>query len=148
MRVRAPKDFWSGLMFIGFAGVALVVVRDYSLGTAIRMGPGYFPLLLGLVLAGIGGILVVRSVAVDGAPVERLQVRPLASIVIGVVLFGALLERLGLVVVLVAAVVVSALASRESRPVEVAALATALAVFSVAVFVYGLRLPLPLWPAL
>jgi putative tricarboxylic transport membrane protein len=148
MRVRAPKDFWSGLMFIGFAGVALVAARDYSLGSAVRMGPGYFPLLLGLVLACIGGLLVVRSVAVDGAPVDRLQVRPLASIVIGVVLFGALLERLGLVVVLVAAVVVSALASRESRPVEVAALATALAFFSVAVFVYGLRLPLPLWPAL
>ena len=119
MRVRAPKDFWSGLMFIGFAGVALVAARDYSLGSAVRMGPGYFPLLLGLVLACIG-----------------------------VMLFGALLEWLGLVVVLVAAVVVSALASRQSRPVEVAALATALAVFSVAVFVYGLRLPLPLWPAL
>ena len=81
-------------MFIGFAGVALVAARDYSLGSAVRMGPGYFPLLLGLVLAGIGGILVVRSVAIDGAPVDRLQVRPLASIVIGVVLFGALLERL------------------------------------------------------
>ena len=148
MRVRAPKDFWSGLMFIGFAGVALVAARDYSLGSAVRMGPGYFPLLLGLVLAFIGGLLVVRSVAIDGAPVDRLQVRPLASIVIGVMLFGALLEWLGLVVVLVAAVVVSALASRQSRPVEVAALATALAVFSVAVFVYGLRLPLPLWPAL
>jgi Tripartite tricarboxylate transporter TctB family len=148
MRVRAPKDFWSGLMFIAFAAVALIAARDYSLGSTVRMGPGYFPLLLGLVLACIGGLLVVRSLAIDGEPVDPLQVRPLASIVVGVALFGALLERLGLAVVLVAAVVVSALASRESRPVEVAGLTAALAVVSVAVFVYGLRLPLPLWPAL
>jgi putative tricarboxylic transport membrane protein len=148
MRVRAPKDFWSGLMFIAFAGVALLAARDYSLGTAVRMGPGYFPLLLGLALACIGGVLVVRSVVIAGEPVDRLHLRPLVVIAIGTVLFATLLERLGLAVALAAVVVVSALASRESRPLEVAALAAVLVVFSVAVFVYGLRLPLPLWPAL
>jgi hypothetical protein len=148
MRVRAPKDFWSGLMFIAFAAVALLAARHYSPGTPVRMGPGYFPMLLGVVLAFIGGVLVVRSVVIAGAPVGLLHMRPLVVIAIGVVLFGILLERLGLAVALAAVVAVSALASRESRPLEVVALAAVLVVFSVAVFVYGLRLPLPLWPAL
>ncbi len=66
MRIRAPKDFWSGVMFCGFAAVALLAAQGYSLGTAGKMGPGYFPLLLGLVLALLGLILVGRSVLIDG----------------------------------------------------------------------------------
>ena len=62
MRIRAPKDFWSGLMFCGFAAVGILAARGYSLGAAGRMGPGYFPLLLGLVLAALGVILIARSV--------------------------------------------------------------------------------------
>jgi hypothetical protein len=147
MRIRAPKDFWSGLMFIAFAAVALAAARDYSLGTAVRMGPGYFPLLLGGVLALLGAVLVVRSVMIDGEPVGPLHVVPLAVVVLGVTLFGWLLPILGLAAALAVAVLVSAAASRESRPLEAAGLAVVLAAFSVAVFVYGLRLPLPVWPA-
>jgi hypothetical protein len=147
-RIRAPKDFWSGTMFIAFAAVALIASRNYSLGTSLRMGPGYFPILLGSVLALLGVILIVRSLAVDGQPVGRLHLLPLAVITLGVVLFGVLLQWIGLVAALIVVVVVSACASRQSRPIEVAALALVLAVFSAGVFVYGLRLPLPLWPAL
>jgi hypothetical protein len=148
LRIRAPKDFWSGIMFIAFAAVGLIAARNYSLGTSLRMGPGYFPILLGCVLALIGLILVVRSFAIEGPGVGRLHLLPLGVITLGVVLFGLLLQPLGLVLALIIVVVVSAFASREARPVEAAALALALAVFSAAVFVYGLRLPLPLWPAL
>jgi hypothetical protein len=147
MHIGAPKDFWSGIMFIAFAGVALFAARNYSLGTAVRMGPGYFPILLGSVLAFLGAILVVRSFVIKGEPVGRVHILPLGVIALGVVLFGFMLERLGLVIALIVVVIVAALASRESRPLEVAALAGALAAFSVAVFVYGLRLPLPIWPA-
>jgi putative tricarboxylic transport membrane protein len=148
VQIRAPKDFWSGVMFIAFAAVAIIAARDYSLGSAVRMGPGYFPLLLGLLLAGIGALLVARSLLIAGMPIGALAVRPLAAIVLAVVLFGVVLERLGLFVALLAAVLVTALAGRESRPLEIVALAIALAAFSLAVFVYGLRLPLPPWPAL
>ena len=58
MRIRAPKDFWSGLMFCGFAAVGILAARGYSLGAAGKMGPGYFPLLLGLVLGALGAILI------------------------------------------------------------------------------------------
>ena len=148
MHIRAPKDFWSGVMFIAFAAVGLIASRNYSLGTSLRMGPGYFPILLGIVLALLGVILVARSLAIEGKRVGQLHLWPLGVITLGVVLFGILLQPLGLVVSLVVVVAVSALASRESKPLEVTVLALALAAFSAGVFVYGLRLPLPVWPAL
>jgi hypothetical protein len=148
MTIRAPKDFWSGVMFIAFAAVAVLTARGYSLGTAVRMGPGYFPMLLGIVLAGLGLILVVRSLVVAGDGIGRTHLIPLAVITVSVCLFGSFVTRLGLVITLLAVVALSAFASRESRPLEVAMLALVLCVFSVGVFVYALRLPLPLWPAL
>ena len=148
MNIRAPKDFWSGIMFLAFAAVALLAARGYSLGTPGRMGPGYFPMLLGAVLGGLGLILVVRSFLTDGEGLTRLHLLPLSIIALGVCLFGAFIERLGLVISLIVVTMVTALASRESRPVEFAALALVLTAFSVGVFVYALRLPLPIWPAL
>jgi hypothetical protein len=148
MTIRAPKDFWSGIMFLAFAAVGLLAARGYSLGTPGRMGPGYFPILLGVVLGGLGLVLVARSFVITGDALTRLHLLPLAIIALGVCLFGVFIERLGLVISLIVVTVVTALASRESRPMEFAALALVLAAFSVGVFVYGLRLPLPIWPAL
>ena len=148
MRIRAPKDFWAGVMFCGFAAVALLAARGYSLGSAGRMGPGYFPLLLGVVLAGLGGILIVRSIVIDGEPLPRFRVLPLAIIAGAVCLFGLAIEPLGLVVSLAILVVLAAVAGLQFRLVETVALAVGLIVFSVGVFVYALGLPLPVWPSL
>jgi hypothetical protein len=148
MTIRAPKDFWSGIMFLTFAAVALLAARGYALGTPGRMGPGYFPVILGGTLGFLGLVLVVRSIVIEGESVNRIQLLPLAIIALGVCLFGLFIERLGLVISLIVVVAVTALASRDSRPVEIAALAAVLAAFSVGVFVYALRLPLPLWPNL
>jgi len=147
MTIPAAKDFWAGVMFLAFAGVAVVTARGYTIGTAGRMGPGYFPLALGIVLALIGLVLLVRSLVAPGEAVSGWRWRPLLTIVLAVVLFALAIERLGLVLSLIAVVIASALATRESRPVEIASLAAALAVFSVGVFVYALRLPLPIWPS-
>ena len=54
MTIRAPKDFWAGVMFCGFAAIGILAAKGYSLGSAGKMGPGYFPLLLGIVLAAMG----------------------------------------------------------------------------------------------
>ena len=149
MPIRAPKDFWSGLMFIAFGTVALLAARDYSLGSAGKMGPGYFPLLLGYVLAFIGAILVARSFILQGGRVGRLSLLPLALVVFGVCLFAFSIETLGLVIAVAVVTIVSALASRKDfRPLEAGLLAAALASFAAGLFVYTLRLPLPLWPAL
>lgn len=147
MTIRAPKDFWSGILFVAFAAVAIFVARGYSMGAAGRMGAGYFPMALGIVLGALGLILITRAFFVSGDKVDRLALRPLLTIVLAVCLFGVTIQRFGLVLSLIGVVAVSAIASRDSRPIEVAALAAALAAFSVAIFVYALRLPLTIWPS-
>jgi hypothetical protein len=147
MKIRAPKDFWSGVMFCGFAVVGLLAARGYSLGAAGKMGPGYFPLLLGGVLAALGIILILRSLVLDGAPLPRFHVAPLAVIAIAVCLFGALIEPLGLVVALAVLTILSAWAGPQFRFSETVVLTLALIVFSIGVFAYALGLPLSLWPS-
>ena len=148
MRIRAPKDFWSGVMFGGFALVALLAARGYSLGSAGKMGPGYFPLLLGGLLGVLAAILIGRSVVVDGEPLPRFHVLPLAVIAVAVCLFGLFIEPLGLIVALAVLTVLSAWAGPQFRLPEVLALTVALIVFSVGVFVYALGLPINIWPSL
>ena len=148
MRIRAPKDFWSGVMFGGFAVVAILAARGYSFGSAGKMGPGYFPLWLGLALGVLGAILIGRSVVLDGEPLPRFHVLPLAIIAVAVCLFGALIEPLGLVVALAVLTVLSAWAGPQFHLTEVLALSVALIVFSIGVFVYALGLPLNIWPSI
>ena len=148
MRIRAPKDFWSGVMFCGFAAVALLAARGYSLGSAGKMGPGYFPLLLGGVLAALGVILIARSIAIAGEPLARFHVLPLVVVAAAVCLFGVMIEPLGLVVSLAVLTILSAAAGRPFRPLEAAALTVALIAFSIGVFVYALGLPFNIWPSL
>ncbi|MFL5087846.1 MAG: tripartite tricarboxylate transporter TctB family protein [Xanthobacteraceae bacterium] len=147
MNIRASKDFWAGIMFLSFAAVAVLAARGYSMGTAGRMGPGYFPMALGLVLGLLGLLIIARSVVAGSGAISGLQLRPLLVLAGAVLTFGLLIERLGLVITLVVVVAASAVASRESRPLEVAALAATLTAFSVGIFVYALRLPLPVWPS-
>jgi hypothetical protein len=148
MGIRAPKDFWSGVMFCGFAVVAILAARGYSLGAAGKMGPGYFPLLLGGLLAALGGILIGRSLVLSGEPVPRFHVVPLAVIAAAICLFGVMIEPLGLVLSLAMLTLMSAFAGAQFRLFETVALAAALIVFSVGVFVYALGLPLNIWPSL
>jgi Tripartite tricarboxylate transporter TctB family len=148
MGIRAPKDFWSGVMFCGFAVVAILAARGYSLGAAGKMGAGYFPLLLGGLLAALGGILIGRSLVLSGEPVPRFHVVPLAVIAAAICLFGVMIEPLGLVLSLAVLTLMSAFAGAQFRLFETVALAAALIVFSVGVFVYALGLPLNIWPSL
>ena len=148
MRIRAPKDFWSGLMFCGFAVVGILAARGYSLGAAGKMGPGYFPLLLGGVLALLGVVLIARSFVLDGEPLPRFHILPLAVIAVAVCLFGVLIEPFGLVTALAVLTMLSAWAGPQFRWLEAAALTAALIVFSIGVFVYALGLSLSVWPSL
>lgn len=146
MRIRAPKDFWSGVMFCGFAAVGILAARGYSLGSAGKMGPGYFPLLLGGLLGVLGVVLVARAVVLDGEPLPRFHIWPLAVIAAAVCLFGALIEPFGLMVALAVLTLLSAWAGPQFRWREALALALALIVFSIGVFVYALGLSLNVWP--
>ena len=146
MRIRSPKDFWSGLVFIAIAVAFMALAARYRLGTAEKMGPGFFPIMIGIVQAGLGAILLGRSFVLDGPPLERMRLSPLAITVVAVVLFGIALSWLGLAAAIAALVIVGAYADRSSRLVESIALAVALVFFSVAMFVWVLGLPLQVWP--
>ncbi len=75
--IRAPKDFWSGLLCIAVAAAFIIQARSLAMGTASRMGPGYFPTMLALVLAGVGAILIARSFSITGEKEPRLNLAPL-----------------------------------------------------------------------
>ena len=139
MRIRAPRDFWAGLFFIAVAAAFMLLSTQYSMGNMHRMGPALFPTLVGALLAGLGLIITARSFAIDGPPVPRLQARPILISIVAIALFGVVLAHFGLVAV-------AAVASSESKPLEVAGLIVVLIAFSVGVFAWLLGLPIPLWP--
>ena len=141
--IRHPKDFWSGLVFITVGGAAVGIARQYPMGSAVRMGPAYFPTVLGALLVLIGIAVVVRSFVTSGEPVAGFAWKPLVLVVVSTVLFGALVRTGGLVVALILLVLISAWASRRFRWVPALALAVGLAVFSVLVFAKALGLPIP-----
>jgi len=148
MKIKSPRDFWAGLMFLGvglfFTVWALV---NYQMGTAVRMGPAYFPTMLGGLLAFLGVLTLLESFAMDGPPVVRFKFRPLILISVACVAYGYLMKPLGLVLATAALVFISALGGHEFKWKEVVILYVVLIVFSVLVFVKGLTLPFPLWPA-
>ena len=146
MRMRSPKDFWAGLIFIAIGGGFILLAQQYRLGDMHRMGPAMFPTLVGALLATLGLIIALRSFALDGAPVPRFEARPIGVSILAIVLFGIALQWLGLIAAVAVLVLVGAYAARDVRPLENLALAAALVAFSVGVFVWLLGLPLPLWP--
>jgi putative tricarboxylic transport membrane protein len=146
LRIRSPKDFWAGLIFIAIGGGFVLLAQQYRLGDLHRMGPAMFPTLVGTLLAALGAILALRAFAFDGTPVPRFYARPIGISLLAIVLFGIALQWLGLVAAIAALVLVGAYAARDVRPLENLALAVVMILFSVAVFVWLLGLPLPLWP--
>jgi predicted membrane channel-forming protein YqfA (hemolysin III family) len=111
------------------------------------MGPGYFPILLGIVLGLLGLLLVARAVTKGDEALSALSIRPLLFLVIAVVAFGVTIQPLGLILSLLLTLSIAALASRETRPLETSILAIGLAALSVGVFHYALQLPLPILPS-
>lgn len=146
MHIRSPKDFWSGVFFIAAAGGFTALSLRYGLGDMHRMGPGMFPILVSALLAGLGLIIGLRALVLDGPPVPAFYARPILISLLAIVLFGVVLQWLGLLAAIVTVVLVSAVASNESRLKETLLLAVALTVFSAMIFVGILGLPIPLWP--
>ncbi len=146
MRVRAERDFVAGLIYLAIAAAFLWFGQNYRMGTAARMGPGYFPIVLGWMLAGFGLISLVRSFLADGGPIGGIAWRKLLIISVATVLFGFLIGKAGLIFALPSLVIISALASEQSRFDVKALLAlAALTTFCILVFVKGLGVPMPIF---
>ncbi len=162
MAIASQKDFYSGLMFIAAGGGFALGAREYEIGDAARMGPGYFPFMLGTLLAILGVIIAFNSLRKGmpgGDPVGKFAWRPLIFILGANLAFGALMvgvpalgfPQFGLVIAIYGLVFISSMARKEfswkTNFKEVLILATVLAVGSYVAFVYLLNLQFPVWPA-
>ncbi len=138
------RDFWAGVFLIAVGASAVFLSRDYGFGSTRQMGSGYFPTVLGVILV-LFGIYVLVTGLRSGEPFKgKWPLRPLIVLTVAIVLFGLLLNAVGLIPALVVLIFGSAAAGKEFRTVEILLLTALLTVFSVAVFVWGLRLPFPL----
>ncbi|CAG9179604.1 hypothetical protein LMG23992_04015 [Cupriavidus laharis] len=150
MRIRKQTDFLSGLMFIVVGLSFSFVARGYSMGTAARMGPGYFPFWLGIVLALLGAVVAFGATSKEGEAdrMARWDIKTLLWILGSVVLFGLMLKPLGMVVSVLALVLVSSMASHEFNWKGAILNAVVLVAISTVAFVYGINLQMPMWPAI
>jgi hypothetical protein len=145
MKIRSQEDFWAGLMFVAFGIAAIVISRHYPMGSAMRMGPGYFPTLIGGGLVVLGGVIAAIGLRRDGEAIGSFPWRAIVFMSVAFALFAWGLDNLGFIPALAILIVLSSLSTRQYRWVEVAMEALILIVGCWAVFVYGLELPFPLW---
>jgi hypothetical protein len=145
---HAPKDVLAGLVFLAIGLSFTVVAATYGIGSANQMGPGSFPLVLGLILAGLGGFIAARGLA-DGeeGPIGAVPWRAVALLVGAVIVFGLTVRSLGLAPSTFLASFMSAFASRRTTLPTAVLIAVGLTVLSVLVFVFALSLRLPLFPS-
>ena len=143
-RLISSKDFWSGVMLIAIGVAAIVIARGYPFGTALRMGPGYFPTVLGAILVLFGLYLLVQGLRRSDALEGNWSLRAFVIVPLSLVLFGVLMDRAGFIPAIVVLIFGSAAAGTDFKLVEVALLTVVLTVFCIAVFIWGLGLPYPL----
>jgi hypothetical protein len=138
------KDFWAGMMLIAIGAAALFIARDYRFGSAVRMGPGFFPTILSVILIAFGVCITAVGLRSGERIQGNLSLRAFLLLPLSLVLFGVLMDIAGFIPALAALVFVSAASGREFKSMEVLALTTVLTVASVALFIWGLGLPYPL----
>jgi hypothetical protein len=162
MSIKSEQDFWAGLMFVAFGLFFIVfamgtpefidnlvgakLINGYQMGSSVRMGPAYFPVMLGGLLAVLGLIVLFDSIVEEGPKVATFHFRPLIFIAISSLAFAYLLKPLGLVLASIVLIFISAYGGHEFKWKEVAIMSVVLAIFSVLVFVKGLVRPFPVCP--
>jgi len=142
--IRNVKDFWTGVIYVAFGCAAIFISRDYGMGTAVKMGPAYFPAILSIMLILIGLVSLVRSFLKPGSPVGALAFKGLILITISIILFGFIVRGAGLIIALPVLVIVSSYASIRFHWQYVLVLAAGLTVFCILIFQKGLGVPLPI----
>ena len=144
--IRLNPDLLAGLFFILVGGVATGIGASYRLGTPDNMGPGFFPVMLGIALLLLGIAVAALNVRQNGDGLPSIQLKPIIVVLGAVVAFGILVDRLGLVITIGVIVALCALAGWRTSIREQLVLFLCLAALVSGVFVVGLGLPMPLWP--
>ena len=157
MRIKSQADFFSGVMFTTVGGAFAIGATTYTIGDGARMGPGYFPLMLGILLAVLGAIIMFQALvveAVGGDKIGKWAWKPLAFIILANLIFGVLLGGLpsiklppmGMIVAIYALTFISSMAEDGWKVKNTFILATVLAIGSYLAFVVLLKLQFPVWP--
>jgi putative tricarboxylic transport membrane protein len=144
VELRNNKRFLSGLMFLAIGGYSIYVAQDYPMGSALRMGPGYFPIVLSGILLAFGIWELIIGILKPVPVVGNWSLRALIILPASAVIFGILMEWAGFIPAMIALIYASAWSSAEFKFWEVTALAIGLTAASVGLFIYGLGLPYPL----
>jgi hypothetical protein len=139
------KDTLAGVVFVLFGTLAFIVAQRYPAGVLLDMGPGYFPRALSALLVLLGLGVMARGLRTARGGAALWAFRPLTILTLSIVLFGLLVERIGLVPAMIILIFTSSAAGREFRLREVMVLAALMCLFSVAVFVWGLNMNFPLF---
>lgn len=142
IRVTHPQDFWSGLLFMSIGGAAAYMSRDFVFGTMTRMGPGFLPTVLAWLLIGIGAFVAFRGLALTGPRIQPSTWRPQIVIVVAIVLFALLIERVGLIPTVFIVTNVASVAATEFKFRDSLFLSAGLAIACYLVFITMLGLPL------
>ncbi len=145
IRVKSPRDLGAGVVIVAIGLAGVYFARDLTVGSAAKMGPGYFPTIVSWCIAALGAFIGLRSLGTNGPPLERFYLRPLAVIVIASLVFGYAIEQVGLVAASLAAMLIAPYARAGASWRESLLLAIGLTVFAVVVFVWALGQPLPVW---
>jgi hypothetical protein len=145
VRVKSPQNLGAAVIFIGLALIGLVYGRDLPFGSAAKMGPGFFPTILSLLILGIGLLNVARALTIDGPEIEKPHWRPLTFVCAAMMIFGLTINYIGLALSAALLTFLAAGARSDARWRETAVLAMVLGVFSVLLFVYGLGQSMPAW---
>lgn len=148
MRIRNHRDFWSGVLFIVTGVLFMVLSRQYNLGTAAKMGPGYFPTILGGLMAALGLLIMLPAFSSKGPEVrvDKVDFKSIVLILVAVAVYAATLPKLGFIVSLFLLIMISSLASHEFKLTTSLVSSAVLLVFSWLVFVKGLELQFPFLP--
>lgn len=145
--VRAPKDFWAGAFFVSFGLFFAFYALDYRIGNIHRLGPGMFPMLLGLALSCLGLLLLARSFINNGDPIPSFAFRSSAISLFAIVIFGLLIKPTGLVISTFVLIVLSGLAQPRPNILKIIALGAVTAAFCAVLFIGVIRLPISIWPS-
>lgn len=146
IRIRNQQDFVAGLFFLAIALGALWMAWGYPTGTAVRMSAGYFPRMLCGLLALLGVIVVIGSLRFDGPKLTPVRWRPLLLIPAAVVAFGLGIQYLGFALAAVLITIFGSFASPEVRYREMIVASLVLTLLAIGVFIWGVGLPIPIWP--
>ena len=145
MKIKSQEDFWAGAMFVGFGLLAIFMARDYPFGSTSRMGPGYFPTWLGIIMAGLGIALCLQGLRTQGEKLGKWAFKPMILLSLGFIIFGWAIDNLGFVIATAALIILGAAAGTEFKWKEVIIMTIVLIIGSWALFIYGLELPYPLF---